>query len=256
MKKLFVIPLMILLVLLWVAPVLASDPPDVDVDIGVSTPGDVDLDVGINAGGDVDVTVDGVDFKQTAATAQEAYDRAFAPRYAMRDYTYYWNITGIGPRIEGQIADLQEVSALLANAESRLIQGHELTTQDIEGISQSLGQVEAEARGTSVDVATMATTISDMQSLQDKTWNQLMYGAEAHISILDDELANQKAESEAKYQLLSSKLEIADANYAELLNYTDYLQRQYLYYFWILGGVAVALVAGLVWAIIRSGRKI
>ena len=71
-KAISVILTVIVLSMVFATPVFASDPPDTTVDIDVYTPGDVDLDVGINAGGDVNVTVDGVDLKQTALTAQEA----------------------------------------------------------------------------------------------------------------------------------------------------------------------------------------
>ena len=98
MKRVFLVVISVLMLLVLCAtPAFATDPPDTEVDVTVVTPGDVDLDVGIIAGGDVDVTVDGVDFKDTAALAQLAYNQASynPPTNHMWDYVYYLSLIHI-----------------------------------------------------------------------------------------------------------------------------------------------------------------
>ena len=247
MKRVFLVVISVLMLLvLYATPVCATDPPDTEVDITVVTPGDVDLDVEINAGGDVDVTVDGVDFKDRAALAQLAYNEATynPPTNHKWDYTYYWRITGIGPKIEGQIAELQQISSILLDANAKLIIATGQSSEEQGNLATRLVALSGE---TSESLNQLKVDTKSMQVRDDEIWNQLMYGAEAHITILDAQLTTLEAQVSAQDSQVNSlqvelnsvkaQLETADANNFALRNYVDYLQRQYMYYFWIIGGV-------------------
>jgi len=253
MKRLYLIPILVMVLLLIATPVFAADPSGMEVDVVVVAPGDVDLDVGINAGGDVDVTVDGVDFKQTAGTALAAYNRANEAYHRQdggainsADWYRYWNkeMAPIGDAIN----NINGVILLIADAEAKLIQGHELTTEELSSVQTMLASLDKVDEGMADAIGSLDTKTSvafgSLQERDEVIWNQLMYGAEAHITILNELTAEQKTSIsglQVQVSNLTTKLETADTNNASLLNYTDYLQRQYLYYFWILGGVVILL---------------
>jgi len=247
MKKVFLVVIsMLILMILCASPVSATDPPDTEVDVTVVTPGDVDLDVGINAGGDVDVTVDGVDFKGTASLAQAAYNQATynPPTNHMWDYTYYWYRTGLGERIEGQIAELQQISGILLDANAKLIIATGQSAEGQEGLATRLTALSSETNESlsqlKADAELLRADAQSMKARDDEIWSQLMYGAEAHIAILDAQLTVQESKVsglQAELTSVKAQLEVADANNYALRNYVDYLQRQYMYYFWIIGGV-------------------
>ena len=266
MKRLPLIPVLILMLLLLSTPVFAADPPSTEVDVTVVTPGDVDLDVDIYAGGDVDVTIDGVDFKQTAATANDAYStandayrKAFAPTNHLWDYSYYWSRSGIGNMVEGRLAELEGVANLMISAQAKLIQGYELTSEEVSNINIGLDRVRASSADS---VKTIEATLNDLKAQDEKTWNQLMYGAEAHIAILEglssiqsqDILALQAEVGTLTIEgdSLVGQLDKVRADHLYLRSYTNYLQLQYLYYFWILGGIVAVLAVGLIVALRRK----
>ena len=252
MKKIISITILVLLLsVVFAAPVLATEPPGMDVEVNIGTPGDVDLDIGVDAGGDVDITVDGVDFKQTASLAQSAYNAATKPINAMWDYSYYWNVTGIGPHVEGQMNELWGVANLLLDANAQLIQGFELTSADVAGIQTALSQLG------STDSDTAATIVS-MQDRDDVIWDHLMNGAEYHILLLEDRATEQDAAIlalQGQVDYLNTDLEVANANGAILFNHFSYLQNQYHYYFGILGGAIIVLVIGLIWTGIHNRNR-
>ncbi len=246
MKKfLLLIPVLLVIFLVHATPVLAYDPPDMDVDIGIDTPGDVDLDVNVSAGGDVEVTVDGVDFKQTARMAREAYSKATAPTNFLWDYSYYWQISGIGPGIEREIAELQELAKLLLDAEAKLIQEHELTKDELSAIRtavSSLDEANAEVAAAldSLDAET-SVALDSLRERDEEIWNQLMYGAEAHLASLEEVVVEQGT----RIAELQAQIDTLSTDNANLYAYVDYLQKWYLYYFQIGCGVVAALGAGL-----------
>jgi len=271
--KLMVELSVVLLSLIFATPCFAVDPPDTTVDVSVTTPGDVDLNVDINAGGSVSATIGGIDLGQTNFMAQDAYNAVHQPTNFMGDYVYYWNITGIGQRIESQIAQLQSVINLLANAQAMLIQNNQLTSVDISSLSAMLlgatGNINAtqheieylQAETESFRIST-SQILSQMQSQDDKTWNQLMYGAEAHLAILQgvvdqqaQTIANLQTELQSQQENMKATTDVLENNYLELRNYTDYLQRQYLYYFWIMGGVLFAFVVTIVILFLKHARN-
>jgi len=247
-KLLLTLLLVVTMSIVWAVPAFAADPPGMDVDVTVITPGDVDLDVAIVAGGNVDVSIGGVDIRDAIAAA--GYH---APENRLWDYSYYWNLSGIGPRIEGQIAKLGNLSTMLLDASAKLIEGHQFTRAEISYIQKSIDSLESETAGllTALQEADTdtATSLASLQERDEVIWNQLMYGAEYHISLLEVRATEQDtriAELEAQASTLSAELNTAGTNFTALLNYTDYLQRQYLYYFWIIGGVMLVLVISLI----------
>lgn len=230
-----------MLTLLIPSLALAADPPDTQVNVAVVTPGDVDLDVGVSAGGDVNVTVDGIDMKQTAAIAQEAFNRANSPTNFFGDYYLYWRITGIGPRIEGQIAELQALAGLLVNSQAKLIneQGS-LTSEN----GKLLSKIESLGKSINSSIKELQNQNKELIAQDDKTWNQLMYGAEAHIAILNTQLdeQTQKIDSlQSEIEWLNNNITVVNSNHADLVKYTDYLRQQFLNYFYIMGGIILVL---------------
>lgn len=248
MKKLIIAIVLSILLLSFTTPVLAADPPDTQVGVAVVTNGDVDLDVGISAGGDVNITVDGVDFKQTATTAQAAYSRAFGRTNYKQDFVLYWKSTGLGTMVEGQIAELQNILAIVANAEAKLIQGQELTSDQIAVIFEIVSSLR-----------------SSMDDEDAKIWDQLMNGAERHISILDSQLISLDSKfTEQTYRTDSSldnlqfgisqleqELESTKFEYTNLMNAQE---QRFLVYTWIMGGAIVALAVALLLLNYRSRR--
>lgn len=244
MKRLLVSIIVSLVLVSFATPVFAQDPPDTQVGVTVVTPGDVDLDVGINAGGDVDVTVDGVDLDATARMARFAYTNAKRNEgkgfvtYS-EWYTYFYKEMKVYNQV---LANMDGILGVLADAEAKLVQGQDLTKSEIGAINEVLAGLKLEVGG----------SFADIKAQEEKTWNQLMYGAEAHIAILDTQLAEQQQTLTNLQTDTKAELDNANLNYVNLLNYTDYLQRQYLYYFWICGGGMVVLLSIVLGALLRK----
>lgn len=257
MKRIIVAIVLGVLLLSFATPVLAGDPPDTQVQVSVSTPGDVDVDVDINAGGDVDITVDGVDLKETAGTAQAAYNKAFAPKPApngMWEYTYYWDRTGLKAFIEGRITALETTANILANSQVKLIEQTSTNLYNIEEVSSGL---KTTTSSLSKITSELKSSVKLLQEQDEITWNQLMYGAEAHLAILNttvEEQATTISNLQTKLNETDSTIEVVSNNNLILRNYVDYLQRQYLYYFWILGGACLILLIISVYALVRTRR--
>lgn len=257
MKRIIAIAFSVLMMLVLCAnPVFAQDPPDVDVDIAVVSQGDVDLDVDIGAGGNVDVTIDGVGLDEALAEASRDKSRP-KNNHFMWDYMYYWQITGIGPMIEGQIAELQQIGGLLLDANAKLITAMGQSTEGQENLAARLTALNDETNESLCQLKADAEFVTGALHTRDnKIWDQLMYGAEAHIAILDHQLATQETQIsnlQANLISLEARMETANANNYALRNYIDYLQRQYLYYFWIIGG-AMILLSILLLASYRRNR--
>ena len=257
-KLLLIIPVILILSLLFASPAFAVDPPDTQVDVTVVTPGDVGLNVDINAGGDVTAIVDGVDLHQTAATAQSASAMAWDSWQKwvgadfMSDYVYYWKITGIGPMVEGRLAELEALAGLLTNAQAKVIQGYQLTNEEVASITVALKSVK---ENTGVSFNSINAAIGELKVQDDVTWNQLMFGAEAHIADLELRFQEQVqviSQMKADADYMRARAEVSDLNHANLLSYTDYLQRQYLNYFWVAGGVGLLLVACVIFLSLRK----
>jgi len=146
MKKLFLVPILLIILSLVATPAFAADPPDMEVDIAVSTGGDVDMDIGVNAGGDVDITIDGVDFKQTAGLAQAAYLHTKERSNTMWDYTYYWNITGIGDMVMGAINELRYAIEMLFVSQLELQEQLNATNARIDELEDELDELALSSR--------------------------------------------------------------------------------------------------------------
>jgi hypothetical protein len=233
--------------------VFAGDPPDTQVSVGVVTPGDVDLNVNIDAGGNVNAIVDGVDLHQTAAMASDAYIRGQQNTDWLGTWVYYWKLSGMGNMVNSRLSQLEGFANLLTNASAKLIQGQELTSQEVSDINTQVGSLQT---STDASLADINTALVNLKAQDDKTWNQLMYGAETHIAMLDTRLVEQEqviVNLQTETDLLKAQLDVANTNYTNLRNYTDYLQRQYLYYFWIMG---IAIVAMLVLVIALRKRRV
>lgn len=260
MKKLGIaLVLAIILLSLFTTPVLAGDPPDTQVDVGVVTSGDVDLNVGINAGGDVSVSVGGVDMSQTAATAQAAYNKAFSPTNFMWDYGYYWKRTGIGTMVEGRLADLENVAAVLIAAQAKLIQNQGLIEDEIVEVNGSLvnalSGVESFRASLRTSLNEVEALIAELQAQDAKTWDQLMNGAEYHLALLDTREAQDVIRLQKVDADLYQSLDVAYQNNVALSNYVEYIRVQYMYYFWMLTGALASLTLLFVVVLIKHARN-
>lgn len=236
----------------FATPVFADDPPGVDVSIGIVTPGNVDLDVGVDAGGNVNVTVDGVDLQQTASIAWNAYNKAFEPQNTMADYSYYWKLTGIGPMVEGRLAALEGLSSLLMTAQAKLIQGYTLTNEEVTSINTNLDTLKMSTTGFS---ASVDAAISKLETQDEVTWNQLMYGAEYHLSLLQDTVDEQtKVITSLQDQLNSANAAInaSDEKNTALAANVEYLRIQGVRYLLIGGSCIIVLLGLTIWSLARK----
>ncbi len=257
MKKIIVAIIIATMLLSFATPIFADDGSGgVEVTVSVdSGGGDIGLGVGLDSGGgNIDVSINGEPLQGIVDTANQAlfYSTVANGRGAWngRDWykAWYKNIKPYTDAINNQSGLL----SMLTEASAKLIKGQGLSQGELGNINvalQSLSNIFDASQ------KVMNITISDLKTQDDKTWNQLMYGAETQISILQDvvdEQSNVMASMQSQLDTQKSALETVNSNYIDLLNYTDYLQRQYLYYFWILGGCVVVLFGLVVWALTRK----
>ena len=171
MKKLLLIPAVLLLLVLCATPALADDPPDppdTSIDITVVTPGDVEADIGINAGGDVDLNISGYPWHSHPPSGTPGYGAISAA-----DYWRYW-----GEYVVPIIAQLQatsSVTALTVDAVAKLIEEHELTATQIEELITELDTLDGEI-GSNFDTIMLLVRQED-----DRLNDMIINGAEAHI---------------------------------------------------------------------------
>lgn len=260
-KKLLIIPILLLMPLLYASPVLADDPPDTEVDIVVVTPGNLDVDMELDSGGDVDITIDGVDFQDTAQTAASAYAGMFNMSNMLAggamssvDWWRYYH-RYLEPQLEGMgnaIGYNNQNLNLVADAVSSLVKQGNLTNTELSDIGNtlvSLGrQIELEA---------------ERRDAQDSiTWNQLMYGAEYHLSLLDNDFQNLKSALDVRKDNTDESLRVAHSNNKALYEYVTKIQAdnhrmetQYTYYFLATGVIFAVLIALIIWLAVAKQRK-
>ena len=260
MKKLIIVLLMLLMVICFASPVLASDPPGMDVDIVVSTPGDVDMGIGIDAGGDVNVTVDGVDFQSVAGAAYAAYQRAFGNTGALSGWEEWyanWLKMG-GDEIILALVNHENALDMLATSQVGLIQHSQGAENAISAISQDLTDLDDQ----------MKTTTASLKAQDDVTWNQLMYGAESHIDWLTieherQEMINQRnilimesyrLESQASIVYLQHQLDSTVAYNEVLVRHIDRTNLHNTFWLWLIVAGFVLVLSVMAVLTIRLHR--
>ena len=143
MKKLFLVPILLVILSLVATPVLAVDPIGTEVEVIVITPDAVDLDVKVVAGGDVDVTIDGVDFKQTANLARQAYVDANRPTNGAFDFRYYyWTVTEVGRDVVDQFNRIWQTINLLIESQAKMILELEAANARIDELESRIKALE------------------------------------------------------------------------------------------------------------------
>lgn len=181
MKKLFLIPALLILVLLSATPVFADDPPDTEVGIGITTPGNVDIDVDIDAGGDITMNLDGTPYPP-APQAGSPGNGAMSSR----DYWRYWT-KYIQPIID-QLGVTNSNTNLALDAVAKLIQNDRLTQGQIKELANELDDQQVCMIRQIVDSMELAEAVGEEDSrLQDMIVN----GAETHIEMNRLELQSQ-----------------------------------------------------------------
>ncbi len=259
--------LLVLVVCLGVSvPAFADDPPPgVDVDVAVVTPGDVDFDVDINAGGDVSFDINGAPMasQQQVAVVQDQMNQYIIQHMngnGMYDYVYYWKITGIGPRIEGQIAELRELTGLSMDAITKLIIGKQTLDNQTTQLTARLDKLGLR----------LAIVTKESEQEDEKIMDKVVYGAETHIAINEqsiDDLSyrvdvNQRTVDSQTAQLNAQIQVLETARVTDFNNLTAYIQRVRHEYISMFEGVACVLFAlvvslGLVgWKVIRLRKLI
>jgi len=225
-RRLLAIPLMLIMIILMASPVLAEE--ETVVEVKVITPDKVDLEVEIIAGGPVTAIVDGVNLQEYASKTDSAYRFATKTTYGKRDFVMFWELTGVGPDVNGRIADLQGAMNFVLAANAKLI----------EAVDQE------------------AISINNLEDYADMIFDQLMNGAEYHISLLDAEVGGQSEaikNMEAEIDYLKACLEVSNANANALREYSSVNQEKETRYFWI-GGAIIAFV--IMWAMWMSFRRV
>lgn len=217
---------------------MADDPQGMDVGIAVVTPGDVDMGIGISAGGNVDVKINGVDWDSGLGLAMALRDMYSGGAISSGDWWMMKSkyLDPIFKRLfeNGAVADRS--IGITMEAIVKLIE----RTNSI-GIASEVNRENTNALKSELNA-----TVEALKAQDEKTWNQLMYGAEHHLSLLQEQVDAQAvvmSQQQNQVDYLQQQLSIASENNVRLTNYVDYLQRQYLYYFWIMGGGIVILAA-------------
>ena len=260
MKRLLLLPIVILVMCLSATPVLAADPPDMDVDIDVYTPGDANVDISAQAGGDLNVSVNGEGLA-TDTMVQDAYNSALA---AVRNATSggainshdWWRYKS--KYLDPLFADLfqnanvtNEQLSTTMNAVAHLIAVSEVT-------AEVNSEQDERISGIGSDLEDTKATMDKLKAQDEKTWDQLMNGAEYHLSLLDVREAEDVARLEADNAQLREDLNDVSQNHQALSDYLGFVSSQYLYYIWILSGASVVLlllVVGLLVGVIRHSRN-
>ena len=111
----------------------------------------------------------------------------------MWDFGYYWELSGIGPRVEGQISELQQMAGIMLNANAKLITATDQT---------AIGQRELEARYAALCEETdalRAVSASMSAILNDVVDGQvaIIADTQGQIEVLKQETANQREYNEA-----------------------------------------------------------
>jgi hypothetical protein len=188
LKKLLLVPVVLILMCLCALPVYADD-PDMDVDVSVSTPGDVDLDVGINAGGDVDVTVDGVDFQEVANTAHQAMANTGADGSGSINTDDWWRYKKL--YLDPMFQDLF-INANLTNEQMDVVtQAIAKLIRENETVWVSINATDKRMENYLSLIRENSGTIDDLLAEDDLMYTRLMYGAEAHIALLDNRVSDE-----------------------------------------------------------------
>ncbi len=262
-KRLLLIPLVMISSLLFAVPCFAGDPPDTQVSVVVVTPGDVDLGVGVTAGGNVGVTIDGVGLGSIVMGAYNTYaaNHPTGGRGAWDGIDWYraWN-KEIAPYKE-LLLQHNDLIGLLAEAEAKLIQKGDLTEENINSISKDISNLNGKLfiveSAMSASLADLGVTISELKNQDEVTWNQLMYGAEAHIAILDTQVIEQsQGITSLQDELVSLKAqnEVQGAYIAGFTVYVNTISEEHLLHLRILTGICLVLFMGLVFCTIKLLR--
>jgi len=253
MKRLGIITSIVIIFLATLTtPVLADDPPDMDVDIGIATPGDANVDIDVQAGGDLNVSVNGEGLA-TDQMVQDAYQNAinairnatsggainshdwwrYKSKYLDPMFSELYQNAGITN--DQLAATMGAVAKLIQETQSSAVIDNE---QSAEIASISVGLVDTTAR--------FDTTVGELKAQDDKTWNQLMYGAEYHLSLLDARESDDVNRLENYDDYLREGIDIAYQNHQSLNEYAVTVGVQYLLYIRVLAGLVALLVLALV----------
>jgi len=260
MKKLATILVVCVMGVLCVTPAFAADPPDIEVDIDILTPGDADVSVDITAGGDVDLWVDGYDLDEVAGTAYNASEGV--SRIENRGS---WNANDVKKYVAETLAPLiaalqsHDIAvSIMSSAQARLITETQSTGYNLVATANMVDELDANT----------AVALTDMETVDAMIWDQLMNGAEYHISLHDTELGEHEsaiAAGETNAANLQQRLETAEQYNAELaiwiaseIQRLDY-ERAYAewrlnVWLYILGGAVLLLIAGMITVMATSLR--
>jgi hypothetical protein len=196
----------LLVVLISSTPALAADPPDTNVDVGVVTPGDLDLNVDVEAGGNVNAIIDGIELDGVAHDASlgsQAYSW-WANADDMKDYLYYWERTGLKATTENRFATIEELINMLLDAQAKLIT---LNGSNQGRISSVTSKLEGIDREMSAVLPELQEHLSIVTEQVDRNEEQLVSGAEAHISALQISLASEIATRGAETASFQAQLD-------------------------------------------------
>lgn len=237
MKKLVMAICVVVLFVFSATPVFADDPPGIEVDIDVVTPDDVTLGVDVTAGGDVDVVIDGTSYPEAIDNSISSFadgmygtGAEFRPPIDKIDWYYYFN-KEMKPYAE-LLKTHNSILGLLADAQAGLIQGQELTD----------GQV-----------ALLVSLIDELKLRDDVIWDQLINGAERHITVLDSQLVDLGSRVDSNFESLRAEDELlklgvrySQSNYSSLLGEMRANYKALQLFSWMMGAVILILIAAII----------
>jgi hypothetical protein len=255
MKKIIIAIVLVISLSCIATPVFADD-PTTTVDVVVVTPSDVDLDVDINAGGDVDITVDGYDIDEMATQIDNTQNSLQQFRGSLSSGAMFVDASNFGrfwdkkmSAYTGFLNDMDYAIGMLAEAQAKLIQGYTLNRDELTNLGVAIVSISDTMKALD---ATTSGTFNELRQRDDEIWNQLMYGAEYHLALLDTTVQEQIARIntlEAENADLKSQAEVNRKAHNELLEYVSQLRQQGI---WIGAGGGLLLLVGVIWSLARK----
>ena len=199
-KKILLVIVLVLLSLTLATPVLAADPPGMDVDVDIVTPGDVDLDMEITSGGDVDITIDGVDFQDAAAAAYAALHAVggISGGIDLNDFIrhFYWRIAPY----ENAINQNASVINFLGEAQAKLISEYQAVSDELKN---SNDLTDGEIAGLNDKLEQIGIALGEVGNnlITANTKNEAMVaGLQSQLDTMNEEFASEQAAQNTNIQ--------------------------------------------------------
>ena len=255
MKRIIIACLLALTMCLGVGASVFADDLEVEV---VAIGDNIDVNVGVNATGAVSIVVDGYDIDAMAAQVG-AMGSGFAWVMNWTAQQWYTNFNtemtaynqALG-NIDQVLGNMDGALVYLLEAEAKLAEGQELTSADIAAIRTNIASIGAELDNLQTTArihnAEVSRYLELLQERYDILRNEILPNLEHQLSLLGDVVADQKLQIDTSKQALDA----ANENIVALTLETESLRSQFIASAWIMGGVALILLVGIIMVAVRK----